>query len=161
MRNSFNLLLIALACFDNVYLIGGILEAFRKHFDLVNFLLMWMIILSFAQIYKSILIHGLFNSNCKGWRVICSYFWGWKLFFDHCCMQQVWIDFVKTIFLLICLNFNRETKFVAKQCRYNAYLAELYNLKMRRTKIEETLGRRVDVNRIKMQCTFRTNKHLF
>ncbi len=34
MRNSFNLLLIALACFDNVYLIGGILEAFRKHFDL-------------------------------------------------------------------------------------------------------------------------------
>ncbi len=53
-----------------------------------------------------------------------------------------------------CLNVNRETEFVAKQCRYNAYLAELYNLKMRRTKIEETLGRRVDVNRIKMQCTF-------
>ena len=36
MRNSFNLLLIALACFDNVYLCGGILEAFRKHFDLVS-----------------------------------------------------------------------------------------------------------------------------
>ena len=36
MRNSFNLLLIVLASFDNVYLIGGILEAIRKHFDLVS-----------------------------------------------------------------------------------------------------------------------------
>jgi len=30
MRNSFNLLLIALAVFDNTYLIGAILEAVRK-----------------------------------------------------------------------------------------------------------------------------------
>ena len=69
--------------------------------------------------------------------------------------------FYENYFFAYCLNVNRKTKFVTKQCRCNAYLAELYNLKMRRTKIEETLGRRVDVNRIKMQCTFRTNKHLF
>jgi hypothetical protein len=30
MRNSFNLLLVALACFDNIYLLGGILESLRK-----------------------------------------------------------------------------------------------------------------------------------
>ena len=32
MRNSFNLLLVALACFDNVYLFGGILEAVHRCF---------------------------------------------------------------------------------------------------------------------------------
>ena len=32
MRNSFNLLLVALACFDNVYLFGGILEAVHRSF---------------------------------------------------------------------------------------------------------------------------------
>ena len=40
MRNSFNILLIALALFDNTYLVGSILESFRKRFqlytDLVN-----------------------------------------------------------------------------------------------------------------------------
>ncbi len=40
MRNSFNILLIALALFDNTYLFGSILESFRKRFliytDLVN-----------------------------------------------------------------------------------------------------------------------------
>ena len=30
MRNSFNLLLVALACFDNVYLLGGVLEAVHR-----------------------------------------------------------------------------------------------------------------------------------
>ena len=34
MRNSFNLLLIALAIIDNTYLFGAILEAFRKRFRL-------------------------------------------------------------------------------------------------------------------------------
>jgi hypothetical protein len=34
MRNSFNILLIALALFDNTYLIGSILESFRKRFQL-------------------------------------------------------------------------------------------------------------------------------
>lgn len=34
MRNSFNWLLIALACFDNIYLLGSILESFRKDFQL-------------------------------------------------------------------------------------------------------------------------------
>ena len=39
MRNSFNWLLIGLACFDNVYLLGSILESFRKDFEMVsNFL---------------------------------------------------------------------------------------------------------------------------
>ena len=32
MRNSFNLLLVALACFDNVYLLGGVLEAVHRSF---------------------------------------------------------------------------------------------------------------------------------
>jgi len=32
MRNSFNILLIALALFDNTYLFGSILESFRKRF---------------------------------------------------------------------------------------------------------------------------------
>lgn len=40
MRNSFNILLIALALFDNTYLFGSILESFRKRFliytDLVS-----------------------------------------------------------------------------------------------------------------------------
>ena len=36
MRNSFNWLLIGLACFDNVYLLGSILESFRKDFEMVN-----------------------------------------------------------------------------------------------------------------------------
>lgn len=36
MRNSFNLLLIALACFDNVFLFSGVLEALRKNFGLVT-----------------------------------------------------------------------------------------------------------------------------
>jgi hypothetical protein len=36
MRNSFNLLLIALACFDSCYLFGSILESFRKSFDLAT-----------------------------------------------------------------------------------------------------------------------------
>ena len=35
MRNSFNWLLIGLACFDNVYLLGSILESFRKDFEMV------------------------------------------------------------------------------------------------------------------------------
>ena len=34
MRNSFNILLIALALFDNTYLVGSILESFRKRFQL-------------------------------------------------------------------------------------------------------------------------------
>ena len=37
MRNTFNLLLIALALFDSGYLFGQILEAFRKAFGLVMF----------------------------------------------------------------------------------------------------------------------------
>ena len=36
MRNSFNWLLIGLACFDNVYLLGSILESFRKDFEMVS-----------------------------------------------------------------------------------------------------------------------------
>ena len=36
MRNSFNSLLIALAVFDNGYLIASILESFRKCFKLVR-----------------------------------------------------------------------------------------------------------------------------
>ncbi|TRY80550.1 hypothetical protein TCAL_10965, partial [Tigriopus californicus] len=36
MRNSFNLLLIVLSCFDNVYLLGGILEAIRRDFGLAT-----------------------------------------------------------------------------------------------------------------------------
>lgn len=36
MRNSFNLLLIALAIYDNIYLVGGILESCRKRFHLVT-----------------------------------------------------------------------------------------------------------------------------
>ncbi len=36
MRNSFNLLLIALAIYDNIYLVGAILEAIRKKFDLIT-----------------------------------------------------------------------------------------------------------------------------
>ena len=34
MRNSFNWLLIGLACFDNIYLLGSILESFRKDFGM-------------------------------------------------------------------------------------------------------------------------------
>ena len=37
MRNSFNWLLIGLACFDNIYLLGSILESFRKDFGMVSF----------------------------------------------------------------------------------------------------------------------------
>lgn len=36
MRNSFNLLLIALAIYDNTYLVGAILESFRKRFRLIS-----------------------------------------------------------------------------------------------------------------------------
>ncbi|TRY77346.1 hypothetical protein TCAL_17433 [Tigriopus californicus] len=36
MRNSFNLLLIALAIYDNTYLFGSILESFRKRFDMLS-----------------------------------------------------------------------------------------------------------------------------
>ncbi len=36
MRNSFNLLLIALICFDSWYLFGSILESFRKSFQLAS-----------------------------------------------------------------------------------------------------------------------------
>ena len=36
MRNSFNLLLIALSFFDSCYLLGAILESFRKSFDLAT-----------------------------------------------------------------------------------------------------------------------------
>ena len=36
MRNSLNLLLIALACFDNVYLFGGFMEMLRKDFGLAT-----------------------------------------------------------------------------------------------------------------------------
>ena len=36
MRNSFNILLIALALFDNTYLVGSILESFRKRFQLIT-----------------------------------------------------------------------------------------------------------------------------
>ena len=34
MRNSFNLLLIALSCFDTCYLVGSVLESMRKCFQL-------------------------------------------------------------------------------------------------------------------------------
>ena len=34
MRNSFNLLLISLLCFDSWYLFGSILESFRRSFGL-------------------------------------------------------------------------------------------------------------------------------
>ena len=34
MRNSFNLLLVTLACFDSTYLFGSILESFRKPFKM-------------------------------------------------------------------------------------------------------------------------------
>ena len=36
MRNSFNFLLIALICMDSCYLIGSILESFRKGLDMVS-----------------------------------------------------------------------------------------------------------------------------
>jgi hypothetical protein len=36
MRNSFNLMLVALATYDNLYLLGAILEALRKKFDLAT-----------------------------------------------------------------------------------------------------------------------------
>lgn len=36
MRNSFNLLLIALACFDNVYLLGDVVDAVREDFGVVT-----------------------------------------------------------------------------------------------------------------------------
>jgi hypothetical protein len=36
MRNSFNLMLIALAVFDSGYLFGSILESFRKSFKLTT-----------------------------------------------------------------------------------------------------------------------------
>ena len=36
MRNAFNLLLIALCLFDSGYLLGAILESFRKSFNLVG-----------------------------------------------------------------------------------------------------------------------------
>ena len=36
MRNSFNLLLVSLACFDSTYLFGQILESFRKTFNLAT-----------------------------------------------------------------------------------------------------------------------------
>ena len=36
MRNSFNLLLVALACFDNIYLFGGILEAVHRVFGVAS-----------------------------------------------------------------------------------------------------------------------------
>ena len=36
MRNSFNLLLVSLACFDSTYLFGSILESFRKNFHLTS-----------------------------------------------------------------------------------------------------------------------------
>jgi hypothetical protein len=36
MRNSFNLLLVSLACFDSTYLFGSILESFRKTFRLAS-----------------------------------------------------------------------------------------------------------------------------
>ncbi len=32
MRNSFNLLLVSLACFDSTYLVGSVLESIRKEF---------------------------------------------------------------------------------------------------------------------------------
>ena len=38
MRNSFNLMIIALAVFDSGYLFGSILESFRKSFKLVTWL---------------------------------------------------------------------------------------------------------------------------
>ncbi len=41
MRNSFNLLLIALICFDSWYLFGSILEAFRRTFGLSTDLHTW------------------------------------------------------------------------------------------------------------------------
>jgi hypothetical protein len=34
MRNSFNMLLVALICFDSWYLFGSILESFRRNFEL-------------------------------------------------------------------------------------------------------------------------------
>ena len=36
MRNSFNILLIALAVYDNTYLMGAILESLRKSFDAMS-----------------------------------------------------------------------------------------------------------------------------
>lgn len=36
MRNSFNLLLVSLACFDSTYLFGSILESFRKNFHMTS-----------------------------------------------------------------------------------------------------------------------------
>lgn len=36
MRNSFNLLLVSLACFDSTYLLGAIMESFRKNFSLAS-----------------------------------------------------------------------------------------------------------------------------
>ena len=45
MRNSFNLMLIALAVFDSGYLFGSILESFRKSFHLAT----WLHTLLFPQ----------------------------------------------------------------------------------------------------------------
>ena len=45
MRNSFNLMLIALAVFDSGYLFGSILESFRKSFNLAT----WLHTLLFPQ----------------------------------------------------------------------------------------------------------------
>jgi hypothetical protein len=36
LRNSFNLLLVALAAFDSTYLVGAILESFRKSFKMAS-----------------------------------------------------------------------------------------------------------------------------
>ena len=36
MRNSFNFLLIALICMDSCYLVGAMLESFRKCFSLAS-----------------------------------------------------------------------------------------------------------------------------
>lgn len=53
MRNSFNLLLVTLACFDSTYLFGSILESFRKQFALgsdVHIILFPHLLYPFTQI---------------------------------------------------------------------------------------------------------------
>jgi len=53
MRNSFNLLLVTLACFDSTYLFGSILESFRKQFALgsdIHIILFPYLLYPFTQI---------------------------------------------------------------------------------------------------------------
>lgn len=122
MRNSFNLLLVSLACFDSTYLFGSILESFRKIFDLASD----MHIILFPHLlypFNQVAISGsIFMTVAIAWERYIAVHYPldynqvvMKYYFIHC----IWPNIEVNCLLSIDTTFLYCTQYISKQkCKF-------------------------------------------